>query len=129
MPKEWDILHFTYILGETNDVLNIVPTTPRSNNVNKQGKHISRIRKSCSRSINFNQDRILAHFVIFIIECVRATDCPKDCACVAYPEGTKCVPFHPIGNVNKFVFIKRSHFRQFINHIFNHFPFDIFISF
>ena len=41
--------HFTYILGETNDVLNIVPTTPRSNNVNKQGKAVSRIRISCSR--------------------------------------------------------------------------------
>ena len=45
--------HFTYILGETNDVLNIAPTTPRSNNVNKKGKHISRIRISCSRSIKF----------------------------------------------------------------------------
>ena len=44
--------HFTYILGETNDVLNIAPTTPRSNNVNKKGKHILRIRISCSRSIN-----------------------------------------------------------------------------
>ena len=108
--------HFTYILGETNDVLNIAPTTPRSNNVNKKGMHISRIRISCSRSINFNQDRILAYFVIFIIECVRATDCPKDCACVAYPEGTKCVPFHPIGNVNRFVFINRSHFNFLITY-------------
>ena len=63
-----------------------------------------------------NQDRILAYFVIFIIECVRATDCPKDCACVAYPEGTKCVPFHPIGNVNRFVFIKRSHFNLLITY-------------
>ena len=118
MPKESDILRI--FLGEKKDVLPIVPTTPRSNNVKKQGKHISRVRISCSKN------RILVYFVIFIIECVRATDCPKDCACVAYPEGTKCVPFHPIGNVNRFVFIKRSHFYF---HIFNYFPFDLFISF
>ena len=38
MPNEWDILHI--FLGEKKDVLSIVPTTPISNNVKKQGKHI-----------------------------------------------------------------------------------------
>ena len=51
MRKKWDILHI--FLGEKKDVLNIVPTTPRSNNVKKQGIHISRVRISCNRSINF----------------------------------------------------------------------------
>ena len=48
MPKESDILRI--FLGEKKDVLPIVPTTPRSNNVKKQGKHISRVRISCSIS-------------------------------------------------------------------------------
>ena len=46
MPKESDILRI--FLGEKKDVLPIVPTTPRSNNVKKQGKHIWRVRISCS---------------------------------------------------------------------------------
>ena len=38
MPSEWDILRI--FSGEKKDVLSIVPTTPISNNVKKQGKHI-----------------------------------------------------------------------------------------
>ena len=53
MPKGWDILHI--FLGEKKNGLGIVPTTTRLNNVRKQGKHISRIRISCSRSIKLGR--------------------------------------------------------------------------